>query len=300
MNLYIDKKNKKTIYNIIFSSITDLYNYLKSDPSINKDVFKEISSIKNNSSFYGDSYSRSVEYLKGGYNKGFDNFLKSAEILREANLDYSDNRDLIKSIYGGIPLASLVASGIPECMLRYDRRKDAKVRNIYFSLSYSCGTVTEQVINRGLAMLYILDALEKNGDIINFKANEISFYDSEIVNIEVVLKKPGDAFLNLEKCYFPFVGKEFLRRLLFRVLECTPVQFYGWQSTYGRVMTVEQAKEFMGLKEGDLFIPEPKEIGITGDSIYEDSVKLINYLGLNTEFDVEKVKRIEKNRIRYD
>ena len=298
MNLDISKKSGKTVYNVVFSSITDLYNYISNNPEVNRGVFKELSSNKKDKEFYGEGLIKSINYLLGGYKKDFDNFLESVEVLRDASLDYSDNRKLIKGIYGGVPLASLVAAGIPECMIRYDRRKEAKVRNVYFSLSYNCRTVTEQIKNRGLAMLYILDALEKNGDIINFKANEISKFESEIVNIEVVLKKGGDPFLNIEKCYFPFVGKEFLRRILFRVLESLPLKEQGWQSTYGMVMNDEEIRKFLNLKKEDLLIPEPREIGIRGNNIYEDTLKMLEYLNLTSEFDVEKVKKLERNKTR--
>jgi len=295
VQLDISKRNGKTVYNVLFSSVTDLYNYLKSNPKINKKVFDELSSIKKDKIVYGESLDKSIEYLLGGYNVGFDNFLKSIEILRESSYDYSDSRQLKKGIYGGVPLAPLVASGIPECMLRYDRRKDARVRNIYFSLSYNAQTTTEQIRNRGLIILYIIDALEKNGDIINFKANEISYYESEVVNIEVVLKKSSDLFLNIEKCYFPFVGKEFLRRIMFRVLECLPVTEYGWQHTYGRVLSNSDIKEFLNLKKNDILIPEPRKMGITGYDIYDDTISTINYLNLATEFDTEKIKKLKRN-----
>ena len=120
---------------------------------------------------------------------------------------------------------------------------------------------------------------------------ESSVCSDEIVNIEILLKKPTDAMLDLKKCYFPIAGPEFLRRILFRVLESMPVK-NNWNYGYGRALEEEEFRKFFELKDSDLVVSTPNEIGICGDNMYSDTARLIDNLDLNQEFDVEKIKKL--------
>ena len=274
MKLSIDKKNGMTIYNVKFDNLADLYYYLKSNPRVNKKIFEEQSSITGSTEFAGASLKKSIEYIVDGYDRGFDNFLVASEKMQNATIDVSDNRSLRRGLYGGIPLAPLVAAEVPECMLRYDRKKEGTIRNMYYSLSYPHYVEDEEIFNRGLATLYVVDEC---GD--------------EIVNIEVVLKKPSDMVLDIKKCYFPLAGREFLRRLLFRVKESLPFEV-DWSWGYGRTLEEEPLRRFFNLKDTDYVISTPNEIGISGENIYRDTARLIENLNLEEEFDVPKIKKL--------
>ena len=293
MKLTIENKENYKIYNVFFSDLSDLYYYLKSNPKINRNVFKKMESIDNDYEFAGDSLEKSIEYIVNGYPHDFKNFLDVCERMQTSTLDTTDNRELRRGLYGGIPLAPLVAAEVPDCMLRYDRNKDNVVRNMYFSLAYPCYNTQSEIFNRGLGTLYIVDALEKKGDVVNFIARETSKEYNEIVNIEIVLKKPTDIMLDIKKCYFPMTGREFLRRLLFRVLETLPVE-NGWNCGYGRQLEENELRKMFNLKDTDYVISTPNEIGIGGNDVYTDTARLIENLNLNEEFDVEKIKKLSR------
>jgi len=291
----VERKNNSTIYNIRFANLTDLYDYLKSNPVVNKDVFWNQASLNSDTSHYGEPLETAIEYCIGGYNKGFDNFLESNIKLKATAKDLTDNRILSRTLYGGVPQPALVAAGVPDCMLRYERDTKTSVRNVYFNLGYRAGSSAGQIANRGLAALYVIQALEEKGEMINFRAFELSNgYDNdnnkEVVNIEINLKKPGDLFLDIEKCYYPMTSKEFLRRILFRVLESSEVKGKYWGGGYGQPATEGQIREMFNVKPHDLVIYEPVEMGIRGYNIYDDTVNFITSLGLEEEFDVEKIK----------
>lgn len=293
MKLSIDRKNGKTIYNVKFDNLADLYYYLKSNPRVNRFIFNEQASLNGSYEFAGDNLEKSIEYIVNGYNRGFNNFLVASERMQNATIDVSDNRSLRRGLYGGIPLAPLVAAEVPECMLKYDRQKEATIRNMYFSLSYPHYVEDKEIFNRGLATLYIVDALERKGDIVNFVARETAGCGYEIVNIEVVLKKPTDMMLDIKKCYFPLVGREFLRRLLFRVKESLPFEV-DWSWGYGITLEEESLRNFFNLKDTDYVISTPNEIGIGGGDIYKDTARLIENLSLEEEFDVPKIKKLSR------
>ena len=293
MKLNIEQKGRYRIYNVFFDDLTDLYYYLKSNPKVNSDIFRKLESVENDHDFAGDSYEKSIEYIVNGYPHNFNNFLTACERMQSSTLDPTDNRELRRGLYGGIPLAPLVASEVPDCMLRYDRNKESVTRNMYFSLGYPCFNTQREIFNRGLSTLYVVDALEKKGDVVNFIARETSKEYNEIVNIEIVLKKPTDVMLDIKKCYYPIAGREFLRRLLFRVLETLPVQ-NGWNCGYGTQLEEDELRKMFNLKNTDYVISTPNEIGIHGKDIYNDTAKLINNLNLNEEFDVEKIKKLSR------
>ena len=293
MKLTIERKNEYTIYNIFFNDLADLYYYLKSNPKVNRSIFTTMSSIDNDYEFAGDNLGTAIEYIVNGYPYKFNNFLEACERMQTLTLDTTDNRELKRGLYGGIPLAPLVAAEVPDCMLRYDRSKNIVTRNIYFSLGYPHYNTERTIFNRGLSTLYIIDALEKNGDVVNFIARETSIEADEIVNTEIVLKKPSDIMLDIKKCYYPMASREFLRRLLFRVLESVPVK-RNWVRGYGRQLEENELRKMFNLKNTDYVIPTPNEIGISGKNIYTDTVKLINRLKLTEEFDVEKIKKLSR------
>ena len=300
MQNYIEQKDHYKVFNIKFRNLTDLHDYLLSDPPVNTAVFKRQASVKNDFDFSGEPLEKAIGYCIGGYTKDFDNFLKANTQLRETTKSaFFNNHRLVKSMYGGAPQPALVASGAPECMLRYEREAKSTVRNIYFNLAYPAFTSTSRVINRGLATLYIVQALEARGEMVNFKAFELSKNDDEIVNIEINLKKPGDHFLNIEKCYYPIRAKEFLRRVLFRVLESSDVEDYYWGDGYGTALDLDEMKGFLKTGPKDLLISYPSEMGIEGNDIYDDTITLIERLNLQQEFDIPKIKSLrDKNQRR--
>lgn len=294
MVLNIENKNGYKVYNMNFSNLTDLHLYLKDDPEVNKNVFGTQASLDSDTSFHGEYLDKCIDYCIGGYKTGFESFLRTSNDLKKIGVADTDARTLKRSLYGGIPLSPLVAAGVPDCMLRYDRSEDLKYVTIYFNLGYPHFTTGSEIVNRGLATLHIIQALENKGYIVNFKAFELSHCGNEMINISIDLKKPGDLFLNMEKCYFPIKAKEFLRRILFRVLESMPVENYSWSSGYGQAANQKEMEKFFGTKSTDLLIAAPREMGIGGENIYDDTLTLINKLNIQDEFDVNRIKKLSK------
>lgn len=288
----IEKRENYKVYNIRFSNLTDLYDFLKSNPKVNTKVFSRQASLSSDSDFYGESLEKSIEYCLGGYKRDFENFLRTSSELKRIGIEDTDERVLKRGFYGGVPLAPLAAAGVPDCMLRYDRSEDVKYVTIYFNLAYPAFTSTSAIVNRGLATLYLIEALENRGYIVNFKAFELSYCGREAINISIDLKKPGDLFLNIEKCYYPMKAKEFLRRILFRVLESAPVEYYNWSDGYGRAASVGEMKEFLSASDHDLIVGTPSDMNIGGANIYSDTLSLIKKLRIENEFDIERIKAL--------
>ena len=302
MKFVIDKKVNKqnnlvTIYKYNFSNLTDLYNYLRQNPEVNTHIFREQASLENNYDFGGEPLDAAIEYLRGGYEMDFEKFNIAIKDVRKFGYEDLDSRKLEKTLHGGMYLAPLVAAGVPDCMVRYRQDSEPKHITIYFQLGYPCFTTTDQVFNRGIATINLIQALEAKGYMVDLKVFKLSFNVNEYLDITINLKNV-DELLNISKCYYPFVGKEFLRRLLFRVLESTPVET-NWNCGYGKTLQEEDIYNFYKLNKKDLIISDPSSMGITGENIYEDTATLFENLNLSKEFDLTELRNKVKKKSIY-
>ncbi len=295
MKFTLDKsKESQSIFKYKFFNLTDLYNYLKTNPEVNYKVFRNQASLNNGSSFGGEPLDVAIEYLKGGYNVDFDRFDIATRTIRVSGYEDTDSRKLVRGLHGGTYLSPLVAAGVPDCMIKYERDTSPKHITIYFQLAYSWMTTEEQIFNRGIATINLIQSLEDKGYIVDLKVFELSECSDEYLDITVNIKNI-DERLNITKCYYPFVSKEFLRRLLFRVLESTPVE-NSWGNGYGNSLDNDDIRNFYKLKEKDLVIAPPRDMGIEGKDIYSDTISLYENLGLDKEFDLSKLKQKVKRR----
>ncbi len=288
---YTSYKNDKnsSIFQYNFSNLTDLYNYLKSNPKVNSEVFEEQSSIEGTKDYAGEPLEKAIEYLKGGYKNDFEKFaIDVADINRLGYVDF-DSRKLKRGLYGGAYLSPLVASGVPDCMIKYERDSTPKYITVYFQLNYNYETTEKQIFNRGIATINLIQLLENNGYIVDLKAFQLSELESEYINIIVNLKEI-DEYLNISKCYYPLVSKEFFRRIIFRVFESVPVKNY-WGESYGLSAYNDVVRDFYKLKDKDILITEPMQMNITGRNIYQDTINMFKELGLDDKFDLSKIKQ---------
>lgn len=302
MKFVIDKKQQdKKIYKYNFSNLTDLYNYLKQNPEVNEKIFYKRASLSNNCDFAGESLEKSIEYLRGGYEINFDKFDIAIKNVRKFGYEDVSSKKIERSLHGGIYLTPLVVAGVPDCMIRYRQDSDPKHITIYFQLGYPHFTTTEQVFNRGIATINLIQTLEDKGYIVDLKVFELSVHSDknlkEYLDITINLKH-ADEPLNISKCYYPFFSKEFLRRILFRILESAPVET-NWSQGYGRSVEDDEIREFYNLNSKDLVIGTPKTMAISGYDVFEDTVSLFEKLKLSEEFDLSKLKqKVKKKSIR--
>lgn len=289
------KNGSFTIYDIYFEDLNDLYGYLKKDPKVNQNSFPRYlrASIKDDMKL-GLELSKAIEYIPGGFVCDIDNFLEVKEIISKTFIKSNAKKDLKLEVYGGIPFVPNVVRGTKDCMLSYNRDNSVSVRNIYFSLSYPITTKDTQIINRGIIALFIMDALEKNGNLVNLKTFQASKDVNEIIKIEIVLKNNVESFVDIKKCYFPLVRKEFFRRIIFRIFESTNVLMPWASDMYGKSLKADQIREIFEIPKSDIIIGAPSELGINGNDIYEDTINTIKSLNLEEEFDLDEIENFKK------
>lgn len=302
MNFSIEENKRYKLYKYNFYNLSDLYDYLKSNPEVNTTIFEKQASLEKGKKFAGKSLEESIEYLRGGYEADFDKFKIAVKEIRKQGYEDQESRKLQHTIHGGVYLSPLVAAGVPDCMIKYKTDSEPKHITIYFQLACSYITTPNQIFNRGISVINLIQALEAKGYIVDLKLFDLSCCEIresssnpiEFINI-IINVKSVDELLNLSKCYYPFVSKEFLRRVLFRVVESVPVKNF-WGGNYGRPANFKEIKKFYKLKEKDLIIGTPYDMEINGINVYEDTYNLFKNLNLDNEFDLHKLK--EKIKIK--
>lgn len=267
------------LYKITFRSLTELEVYLKSNPDINSKVFRQQMSIRANEQFAGESLEKAINYCHGGYQKNFDMFLRMKRMMDSANVAYSQNRKTISSVVGSRPNVPAFIAGAPKTMYRLERVKEKKFVDIYINLAYSGHTTEEQIINRGILTLNLVNLLESHGMGVNLRVFEACYVSKEVFAAEVVIKKP-DEMLNAGKCYYPLCGKEFNRRLMLRLKESMPFMA-DWGVSYGLMLDEERTRKYLGISKDKILIMAPGDMGINGNDIYADADRFIKKLKLD-------------------
>ena len=184
---------------------------------------------------------------------------------------------------GYLPNIPRYLKGIPTSMYAYKKVEATKVLNIYMQIGYNCYQTKEQIINRGILTLNLINYLESNSIKVNFLLISASIENNEIAMIKIPLKNTYEK-LNLKKCYFPIVHPSFLRRLCFRAKELMPLTDYGWACGYGRAMNFKEVDEILKQESYNtdyLYISTPEELNIYGENLLDDLENFINSLNHN-------------------
>ena len=264
MKKFINRWNVYTVYGFVFNNIPDFCNYVRKAP-INTNIFplkdvKEFGSegsdkIVNGGGWYQtENINQAIEFCMDGWHKGFDSFARLNNTL-----DYRGDK------------------------LSFLPKDKSKPINILVNLSYRWETTRNAIVNRGVIIQNLINELERNGYRVNLKTFALSYFETELSCIIVTLKGVNER-LDSRKAYFAFCNPSFFRRLVFRVMESSDFKYTGWNGIYGYPCDSHLIKAAFSIKKLDIVIPQPWEIGITGENIIEDWKQFLVYEGLQDYF----------------
>ena len=211
----IESKNL-TEYKMYFGSIGEVQNFLRFDPDINSEIFYEQKSKSSSVDFAGAPLEVAIQYLIGGYSENYEQFLSMARQLEQINKKKARVRKTTTSFVGQRPNVPAYIAGAPKNMYRLERTEEKKLKRIWMKVTYESSTTEEQIRNRGIIALNLINLLEMNNYMVDFRLFEVCSVDNEIFRCEIELKKPGQMLMP-RLCYYPMCGKEFVRRVLCRV-----------------------------------------------------------------------------------
>lgn len=283
------------LYLARFNSLYSLYHYLKGNPKINRQIFRKLASVKNGSSFAGKPYEEAVEDLISSYDPQYEEFLRLQRNLDQGQKMMIHKYETVRTLAGGHLNIPAYSSGNPLCYETERLVVKPKFIRIHIALSYYCGTSKQQVLNRAIIITNILKALENAGYNVDLHAFELSREDNEICNIVVELKRHGER-LNMEALYKSLCHVEFLRRILFRVLETMEVE-NEWGYGYGHVCDESFTRKVLKFDQNDIFFDQPRDMGIEGEDLADDFESAIKHLKLEDKIDVESAKRQFRQKV---
>ena len=275
------------IYNMFFDSIGAVELFLLSRPSINKEIFTTQVSGTSSVEFAGPLLEESIKYCVNGYDYEFDKFMELSRALQNAYKSPGIERMVEPAFVGHRPNVPAYIADAPKSMYRNKRVAAKKTVNIFMQLTYDLETTAEQIMNRGILVLNLVNLLERNGYIVQFRVFETSRVYNEVFLCEIVLKRQSEK-LDPRRCYFPMCGKSFVRRILLRIKESMPFQ-ENWHMSYGSVMSRENTRMILNMNDNDIYIGTPKEMGITGKDIFEDARVFLKKTGLESIVNVSEV-----------
>ncbi len=281
--------NRKFVrYFVRFDTLNQIYDVIKKgNPEINRKIFTTLSSETGSYSFAGIPYAEAVEDMINLNEEGYGEFIR---LIREvANIKQGDKHEYetIKTLAGGHLNIVDYARSVPQCYESYQRVKRPKFLTIDSTLSYSWTTSKEQVLNRAIILVSIVNALEKNGYNVNLNSFELSKEGDELIHIVVGVKRQGQ-MINLQTLYKTSCHVEFLRRILFRILETLPVQ-RDWHDGYGSTCEQEFVDKALNIGKDDIYFGTPQELGIRGNDLAQDFKSALARMHLDDKFDIRGI-----------
>ena len=276
-------------YEAEFKSLIELYNFLKTNPKRNENIFRELTSIASldsNNIFYEMEYDEAIECLLGSYDRNIDKLLELKKNLSSTIYFPSMRRNVVKSFTGSRICTNSFITNNPKRYYKLERALEKKFITIHVNLGYSNITPTNAVLNRGALIYNLVNMLEEN----NYSVELDTFFllkveNQEIAYIKVRIKNVNEKF-SLKTGVFPLTSKDFQRRIIFRVIESLNVQNRKWGTLYGSPVKDIEASSLLKIKDKDIYIASPLDIGIKGEDLREDIENFLDYVKIKQYVNV--------------
>lgn len=273
-----------------FDSIWSLIEYLKTGPD--NRLFREKSSQTGSYDFTGtQSYAEAESLcLYGGDKNDFEKFMYLKESLDDTLAEKRTRTMQFNDFVGDVPNVPLYLMGYPLNMIRQRREElsEDKVIDIYFNVSVPAYTTRQQIFNRGVIALSLIDYLEGLGYKVNLHLFELSTKEGQVCLYEFDLKNLDEA-TDYRNLFFPLTHPSFLRRIIFRLMEKTPELTSEWTYGYGTPASRSLIEKVFNVSEGNKFIfYSPSDMGIYGEDLEADFETCISRMGVKRKVEEDK------------
>lgn len=216
------------------------------------------------------SFEEAEELMRTGYQPTVDKMKSGIK----ANLAGQGKRVSFKNeVVGFQPIVPLALQGVPNCMVNtYMKPIKSKVLNIYYDMTASWGTKSEQIIDAGQKVLAAIMELEMQGYKFNLYAIQ-SYASGHEACILCTKVKSANTPLDLKRISFPLTHTAY-----FRVIgwdwysRCPEARYY---SGYGHALGYDHSSEDLSkdfeqiFREKCVYFSASKVINDTTDHIKE-------------------------------
>ena len=152
--------------------------------------------------------------------------------------------------------------------------------NLYVNIGYSSNITANQAENYTKFLLLVINQLKEQGYKVNIVATSIMKMQDEIIDITINLNDKNQEKNIQELCKITST-LNFMRRIVFRIIETVDVKNKLWFCTYGIPLNNTELKEIKGLTDNDLYIPGPESLEIEGNNLEEDIERANSNLDLD-------------------
>lgn len=243
------------------------------------------SSETGSKSFTGTASFEQADNLRRKGDKKSLVMLNKYKIKFDKYIQY-DNGYKIKQrndIHGFVPIVPNAIIGLPLSMINQSREsKKVKGIDIFYNVSVSCHTKTDDIARTGAIMLSLIDALEKKGFRVNLKVGTVAMQENTVHGVITTLKR-YDEPLNIRKLAYYLVNPSCLRRTFFKLKESIPELIdttnkgYGTNGKFGKQRKRLKAIYGEQLRIVDSSIMEGTDISV--DKLFE---KMCQVLGVES------------------
>lgn len=289
------KKDRLNVMEYDFDSITEFIDYLDDTPT-NMDIWGRRNLASNDDNYeFRQTYSlqEAKDLCKFGFHENFDKLVE-LKLNLEKYIKMSYKRSKQYNYYVGYaPDVKAYLEGNPLSMFNRQNYQRKHI-DIYYNSAVSSSVSTNQIFNRGAITLSFTEMLENMGFSVGLHIFTMAECEGQVHFAKFNLKRAGER-LNVQKLFFPLCHPSFLRRLVFRLYEETPDIKNGWTDVYGRTCDDYTVRQVMDLKENDIVICQPGEMGVRGNNIVDDANAMVDYINKFTSEDI-KLEHLERER----
>lgn len=184
------------------------------------DKYDRISEENLRESWHGvNNYDEALELLRLGYQPTVDKLQVALKINKrgtQKRIAFENN------VHGFAPVVPLAMKGVPKSMIDMQMKPiKCKVVDVYYDMTISCGTSTEDIIKCGQKLLSTIIEMEKQGYRFNLYAVQSYTGDKDAETLCVKVKS-SDKPIDLKRISFPLTHPAFFRVIGFDWLERSP------------------------------------------------------------------------------
>lgn len=228
-----DKKKSFKAHIEIFQSAAEVVKTCE-NRNITNERFQDVRK-KSDWSWCGcKSYEDTMQMMRTGYQPAVDEFKASMKNVKtsEAKRIFFQN-----NLVGFAPIVPLTLKNIPNCMMNMQMKPiKMKVVDVYYDITASCGTSSDDIIARGKKLLGVIRELEMNGYRVNLYGVQ-TYSESSECDMLVVKLKSSSQPMDLKRVSFPLVHTAFFRVIGFDWYSKVPGGKY--RSGYGHALSYD-------------------------------------------------------------
>ena len=245
---------------------------------------------------YGTDYAGALALVDSGWPDGAEKMRRLADTMYDKIAPQVTTwHETEHAVSGACVDIGAYLTGAPECMLEFKPtdRAGAPPVDIVVSMTTSYKVTSEQICNRGAAILAAIDVLEQRGCTVSVCAEFTSGKATRSSSIPyrlsytVTLKRPGEV-LDVDAMAFALMHPAMLRRLIFAAKEHAPAMYrkvlgIDVDGSYGRVQAHPEYMADDSIIYLAPVVDRGKEIWDTPDSAVATILKALEPTGLITD-----------------